>query len=423
MGVRLTMAGIGVVLAVTAGCGQGVTAGEATSGGEPAEEAAASGTTELPDLSGQQVCDLLSPETLAKYAPKAETANTTVASTEVRKQAMCDSTAVNGGASSRYLTVEVTAALPANVDGTPVDGATAETAITDWLESERSAAEGPEDLKGVGDEAFTAFAHYADDGRTDSWAVVRSGIWGVKVNYHGSDRTNPDDRDSKVYLPKEVLVPAVTEIATEIEGNLAGLAGGAEDSGELSGDRVCALLSEEFVTRYLPGPETRAHTGKVTEDGASANCEWRSAEPRPDSPGLRIRTGRVTVRVATADPRDSFDDEKQEAQEEHEEGPEKDGADKGSTSEAPKDVPDLGQAAYLVIGRSAPDSQYPTTTATISVLLPGNRIIDVTYGGTDAAELDTGDGDTDLGEARAITDEEAITAATTMATEVLTGLG
>lgn len=427
MGVRLTMAGMGLVLAVTAGCGQGATAGEATSSdGQGAEDAAASGTTVLPDLTGQQVCDLLSPETLAKYAPGAETANNTVASTETRKQALCDSTALQGGASSRFLTIEVTSALNTAVDGTPVEGATAEEAITDWLDSQRSAAEGPADLEGVGDEAFTAFAHYPDDGRTDSWAVLRSGIWGVKVNYHGADRPNPDDRDNKVYLPKEVLVPAVTEIVTEIEGNLAGLTGGVDtpaDPGELSGDMVCTLLSDEVVTRYLPGPETNARTGKVTDAGASATCDWRSAEPRPDSPGLRIRSAGVVVRVSNLDVPGTFEDEKRDAQREHDDGPDQDGAAKGSTFEAPRDVPDLGLAAYLVIGRSAPDSQYPTTTATISVLLPGNRIVDVSYGGTDAAELDTGDGDTDLGEARSITDEEAIAGATAMAGEVLTGLG
>jgi hypothetical protein len=427
MGMRGAVAGIGLVLLTTVGCGNGVTGGEALpeqkAQGESKQQA---GTIELPDLSGQQVCDLLSEETLAKHLPKAQTSNSTTASTEIQHSAMCDAKSLDGGAKSRFLTIEVTAALKAYVDGTVVEDATAEQAITEWVASQRAAEQRPEDLADVGDEAFTA-VRQDTDGRTEGHGVFRSGIWGVKIVYHGLDRPNPDDRDNKVYLPKEVLVSGIAEMSAEIDGNLPGLAdgsGGQTNPGELSGDALCSFLSDAVLERHLPEPKTNAHTGTRTEDGSGATCEWRSAQPRPDSPGLRILTGRVSVQVVTSEPEKTFEDAKQEAREEHDEGPEDAGADKGATSEAPKDVPDLGTSAFLVLSRSSPDSQYPVTVAEVVILLPENRIVEVSYGGGDAAELDTGSpGQGDLGTAKPLTDDESTEGLMAMVRDVLAKLG
>ncbi|OLF10266.1 hypothetical protein BLA60_17700 [Actinophytocola xinjiangensis] len=413
MGVRLTMAGIGMCVALVAGCGA-VTAGEASPSASPEGEAA--GTTELPDLTGQQVCDLLSAETLAKYTPDARISNGTVQSTESVKQALCQVSATDGN-NFRFLTVEVNAVLTVDMNGDMVDGTSAETAASDWLASQRAGKPDTADLNGVGDEGFTTFVVDEADGRTEASALFRGGMWGVKAVYHGGDRPNPDDRDNKVYLTREVLIAALTEVGTEIATNLPSLtSGGATTApdGDLSGDMLCETLSEALIDRYLPKPKT----GTSTSSYGMAECRWNSAVPRPDSPGLRLRNASVTVSAVAQNPEGDYEKAKQDAQEDYADGPDKDGPSKGATAEAPVDLPDLGTAAFLVVGHSL----VPSTSARITVLLPGSRLVVITYGGGDAAELDTGDGNTNLGEPAAITTEEATEAAKAMAKEVLSAL-
>lgn len=393
----------------------------------------------LPDVTGQQVCDLLSDATLAKYVPESRSSNATVSSTETLKSGRCDSKDLNSAA-LRFLSVEVRTAIPAEPDGTPIPGGTPEATMTEWVADQRAGAdtsheqgetngithEPPADLA-VGDEGFTQFS-LSTDGTTDADGSFRSGPWGVYINYHGSDRPDPDDRDNKQYLAKDVLIAAIAELGTEIEGNLAGLSGGGEPSGapgEVTGDVLCAALPDEVIERYLPGPEDRADTSPEREGATGAGCQWDSAEPRTDSPGLRHRSASVTLTVAEYDLKEDFDERRRNAQEWHEASPIQD-EDEGkapTTYLAPQDVPGLGLAAWLQVQHlESPDN--PGSSATMYVLLSGNRTVVITYAGHDGAELDIGSPDDgDLGKPARVPDEELTGAVEAMTPEILAVLG
>lgn len=430
---RFGVAGIGLVLLTAAGCG--VEATPRTSDGGSTEDEKAEPVV-LVDVSGQQVCDLLSPETREKYVPGGRLANNTVSSTETKKAARCES---SGSDPFRNLAVDVQTTIPTTPEG-PVAGATPDEYTKEWLADARASAktlneqgevngittEPPEDLTGVGDEGFTSFSLDVS-GATAVKGYFRSGPFSVLISYHGFDRPNPDDRDNKQYLQKDVLVAAITALGAEIDGNLAALADGSGGSpgqtGELNGDALCEMLSEELVKRYLPEAKDESRTsGPGNGTDGRASCAWSSAVPRPDSPGLRLRSGGVNVMLWGSDAKSFFEDDRETAQQRHDEGPVKEGPRKGVTYTAPQDVPGLGLAAWLQLSHSPPDS--PGANASLHVLLPGERVAVISYGGSDEAELDTGTpGQGDLGEPATVPDDEVIGAVMAMAEELLPQLG
>lgn len=435
---RLGVAGVGLVLLTTVGC-SGEDGTPLSGDGGSAGDAETAEPVVLIDVSGQQACDLLSPETLAKYVPNGRLTNSTIDSTETKKSARCDSSANVDGVSRTYSVILETA-VPHTPDGKAAPGITPEEYTEEWLASHLADAEAlakqgevngitaepPEEMAGAGEDGFTTFSLDVN-GNTNADGYFRSGPFTVAIEYYGADRPNPDDRDNKQYLQKDVLVPAITEMAAEIDGNLAALSDGSGapsgKPGELSGDALCGMLSDELIKRYLPELKDSARTESPGNGlNAQASCSWSSATPRPDSPGLRLRSGSAEVSFWDTDPAEHLADERETAQRRHDEGPVKEGPRKGVTYGVPTDVPGIGLAAWTQLTHSPPES--PGASVTLYILLSGNRTMVISYGGSDEAELDTGTpGEGDLGEPATVPDDEVIGAVKAMAEELLPQLG